>query len=163
MSDWRATEAHVVPQGITETSTTSKMPMGTVVKAQDVSSSSAGAGEFVYAKGVASTEAGSVVTIDEAGVTALAGANAKGRIGVAMSANVANQYGFYQVSGQASAKVASGFADNGVCYLTSTAGTVDDADVAGDLIKGMVGRSAISGGKATVEMNRPFVDDSADD
>jgi len=49
MADWRATESHVVSQGITETSTTQKMPIGTTVKAQDVATSSVGAGEFVYA------------------------------------------------------------------------------------------------------------------
>ena len=80
-----------------------------------------------------------------------------------MSANVASQYGWYQISGKGHAKVLTGFADNGVCYLTSTAGSVDDTDVAGDLVEGMMGRSASSGGKAYVELNRPYVDDTADD
>ncbi len=160
MADFKAMEAYIVPQGITVISSSAKLPLGTVIQAKDATD---GWAEFIYLKGVASTVAGSVVSFDEAGVSALAVANAKGRIGVAMSANVANKYGWYQISGKGSAKVASGFADNGVCYLTSTGGTVDDANVAGDLIKGMMGRSAISDGKATVELNRPFVDDSADD
>ena len=80
-----------------------------------------------------------------------------------MSINVASQFGWYQISGKGHAKVLSSFADNGICYLTSTAGSVDDADVAGELSTGMVGRAAISGGLAYVELNRPFVDNVADD
>ena len=159
-----STESWVNPQPIDETSTTEKLPVGTVISARDTDSSTdLGIGEFIYAKGVASTVVGSVVTIDEANVTALAAANAKGRIGVAMSANVASQFGWYQISGKGHAKVLTGFADDAICYLTGTAGSVDDTDAAGDLVKGMLGRSAISGGKAYVELNRPFVDDAADD
>jgi hypothetical protein len=159
-----STEAWINPQPISSTSTTAKVPVGTVVRAEDKDSSTAlGVGEFIYCSGVASTVVGSVVSIDEAAATTLASANAKGRVGVAMSINVASQYGWYQISGKAHAKVLASFADNGVCYLTSTAGSVDDADVGGDLVKGMIGRSAVSGGLAYVECNRPFVDDSADD
>ena len=159
-----STESWVNPQPIDETSTTEKLPIGTIISARDTDSSTdLGIGEFIYAKGVASTVVGSVVTIDEANVTALAAADAVGRIGLAMSINVASQFGWYQISGKGHAKVLSSFADNGICYLTSTAGSVDDADVAGDLIKGMVGRAAISGGLAYVELNRPFVDNVADD
>jgi|TARA_Y100000310_G_C20324791_1_gene642432 hypothetical protein len=160
---FRSTEAWVNPQAISDTSTTKKVPVGTVVRAEDKDSTALGVGEFIYALGVASTAVGSVCTIDEAGVTALATEDAKGRIGVAMSANVASQYGWYQISGKGHALVLTGFADNGVCYLTSTAGSVDDTDVAGDLVEGMMGRSAISGGMAYVELNRPYVDDTADD
>ena len=167
MANWAPQEGYIVPQAITATSTSQKMALGTVVKAHDVAGASGlGAGEFVYAKGVASTAIGSVCTIDEAGVTALASANAKGRIGCAMSANVASQYGWYQIAGKGVAKVKASFADNGVCYLTSTAGSVDDTAVAGDLVQGMMGRSAIdtpATGQAYVELNRPFADDTAND
>ena len=54
----------------------------------------------------------------------------------------------------------AGFADNGLIYCTSTAGSVDDAVVAGDLVVGAIGRSAISSGAATVELNYPFVTDA---
>jgi hypothetical protein len=163
MSDFKSIEAFVNPQQINEISATAKMPIGMTVRAEDKASTATGVGEFVYAKGVASTVVGSVVTVDEAGVTALAAANAKGRIAVAMAATVASKFGYYQISGMGSAKVLAGFADNGVCFLTATAGSVDDADVAGDLVKGMMGRGAVSGGLAVVELNRPFVDDVADD
>lgn len=159
-----STESWINPQAIDSTSTTEQVPVGTVVRAEDKDSSTdLGVGEFIYCVGVASTVVGSVVTIDEAGATTLATSNGKGRVGVAMSANVASQYGWYQISGKGHAKVLTSFADNGICYLTGTAGSVDDADVGGDLIKGMMGRSAISSGKAYVELNRPFVDDAADD
>lgn len=162
MSDFKSIETFVNPQPITEVSATAKVPIGMIVRAEDKATTAHGVGEFVYAKGVASTVVGSVVTVDEAGVTALAGANAKGRIAVAMGATVASKYGWYQISGKASAKVLASFADNGICFLTATAGSVDDAPVAGDLIQGMMGRGAVAGGVAVVEMNRPFVDDATE-
>jgi hypothetical protein len=79
-----------------------------------------------------------------------------------MSANVASQYGWYQISGKGVAKVLTGFADNAACYLTSTAGSIDDTLVAGDYITGMRGASAIGTpdtGLAEVELSRPWVSD----
>jgi hypothetical protein len=79
-----------------------------------------------------------------------------------MSANVANQFGWYQIQGKAVARVATGFVDNANLYATATAGTADDAVVAGDRIKNAVGASAIgtpSAGLAEVEIARPFMDD----
>jgi hypothetical protein len=97
--------------------------------------------------------------------TTLATANAVGPVATAMSANGANQYGWYQISGKGVAKVLSGFVDNADCYLTSTAGSIDDADVAGDYVSGLKGASAIdtpAPGLAEVEMWRPFVRDGLD-
>lgn len=159
---WKPQESYIVAQGIEDLSSSAKLPMGTIVKA---SHPSLGMGEFMYAKGVANTVVGSVAIIDEAGISSLASANGKGRIGCAMAANVANNYGWYQIGGKGVAKVLTGFADNGICYLTATAGSVDDAAVAGDLVQGMMGRSAVgtpSAGKAYVELNRPFVDDATE-
>jgi hypothetical protein len=78
---------------------------------------------------------------------------------VAMSISVASTYAFFQISGKGSAKVLASFADNANCYLTSTAGSIDDAIVAGDYITGLKGASGISAGLADVEMQRPFVTD----
>ena len=58
--------------------------------------------------------------------------------------------------------VLASFADNANCYLTATAGKIDDAVVAGDYITGIKGASAIdtpSTGLAEVELQRPFVTD----
>ena len=122
--------------------------------------------EYIYLTGVASTGAGSWVTFDELHITALAEANAKGRIAIAMAATVASTYGWYQIYGKNTvALCATAVADNGILYLTATAGRVDDTDVAGDLILGAIARAATAGDGATmtVELNYPHVDDSADD
>lgn len=117
--------------------------------------------EYIYLKGVASTVAGSWVSFDEAHETTLLTANAKGRVAVAMAATVASTFGWYQVYGKNTiAKALTGFADNGLIYATGTAGSVDDAVVAGDLVVGAIGRSALSSGVITVELNYPFVTDT---
>lgn len=149
---------------ITDTDTVQKVPLGTIVRAVDPDY---GAGEFIYLLGVASTAVGSWVTYsaDNFG-TALLAANAIGPVGIAMSANVASQYGWYQISGKAVGKVLASFADNGNVYATATAGSVDDAVVAGDLVFNAKGASAIdtpSTGLAEMEISRPFVKDGLDD
>ena len=143
---------------IAETSTTQLYPLGTRVQAQDATF---GVGEFIYLQGVASTNVGSWVTFEQdSGATALLVANAIGPVAVSMSANVASQYGWYQIYGKCpSALVLAGFADNANVYATATAGSVDDAVVAGDRVKNARGASAISGGAAEMELWYPFMDD----
>lgn len=119
--------------------------------------------EYIYLEGVASVEANSWVSFNADGDTELLVANAKGRVAIAMAAIVADKYGWFQVYGSATGKALTGFADGGRVYATATAGSVDDADVAGDLVAGAMGRSALSGGVATFELNYPFIDDAADD
>lgn len=147
-------------QPIADTSTVQQHALGLKVAAFDPTYLE---GEFVYAKGVASTAVGSWVLINEDDwSTSLLAANDIGRVGIAMSANVANQYGWYQVSGKAVGKVAAAFVDNANIYATATAGTVDDAVVAGDRVKCAKGASAIgtpSAGLAEVEINQPYMDD----
>lgn len=156
-------ENALIGQSIADTSTTAKHALGTRVRAKDPTY---GVGEFIYLKGVASTAVGSVVLFNaDDWSTSLATANDVGPLGVAMSANVASQYGWYQIYGKGVAKVLASFADNGDCYLTATAGSVDDADVAGDYIRGMKGASAIdtpSTGLAEVELAYPQVADGKD-
>jgi hypothetical protein len=91
-------------QPIATTSTVKNHDLGTIVQAVDPVY---GAGEFIYLLGVASTVIGSVVTYDGASTgtptyqTALAPATAQlGQpLAFAMSANVAAQYGWYQIGG----------------------------------------------------------------
>ena len=88
-------------QNIADTSTTQKHPLGMIVRATDPTY---GAGEFIYLLGVASTVVGSaVIWTATTYQTALApvGANKPQPIAVAMSANVAASYGWYQISGMA--------------------------------------------------------------
>jgi len=119
-------------QGISETSTTKRYPLGTRVRGIDPVY---GEAEFVYCLGVASTAVGDVVTIDGAWATARSGARSKGLIGVAMSANIASQYGWYCIFGVVPAKAGT-VAAGAQAYFTATAAQVDDAVVAGDFLAG---------------------------
>ena len=150
-------------QNIGDTSTTQNQVLGTIVQAVDVDSTAYGAGEFIYLKGVASTVLGSFVTYNaDDNSTALLAANAIGPVAVAMSINVASSFGWYQISGKAVGKALASYADNGLVYATSTAGSIDDAVVSGDRVKLAKGASAVdtpSSGLAEFEIQRPFMDD----
>jgi hypothetical protein len=135
-------------------------PLGTIVRANDPTY---GMGEFIFLKGLANTAVGSWVTYnDDDYSTTLLAANAIGPVAVAMSANVANQYGWYQIQGKAIGKALTGFLDNANVYATATAGSVDDAVVAGDRVKNAKGASAVdtpSTGLAEFEIDYPVMDD----
>ena len=138
------------------------LPYGTIVNAWDPTY---GAGEFIFLKGLDTTGVGTWVTYNlDDGSTALLAANAIGPVGVAMSANVASQFGWYQISGKAIGKCLASYADNGLVYATSTAGSIDDAVVSGDRVKNALGASAIgtpSTGLAEFEIQRPWMDDGS--
>ena len=88
-------------QPITDHSTTQNHPLGLEVDATDPTY---GPARFIYLLGVASTAVGSVVTFDASTyqtVLSAVGGNIPRPIAVAMSANVANEYGWYQIVGQA--------------------------------------------------------------
>lgn len=149
-------------QPIDDTSTTQRHELGLIVQAKHATY---GTGEFIYLLGVASTTANSWVTYnaDNFG-TALLAANAIGPVGIAMSANVASQYGWYQISGKAIGKALTGYVDNALVYATATAGSIDDAVVSGDRVKNALGASAVdtpSSGLAEFEIQRPFMDDGS--
>jgi len=93
-------------QPISSTSTTQKHPLGTIVRGVDPTY---GEGEFIYLLGVASTEVGSVslynATTYQTALITVSNGKLKGLpVGIAMSANVASQYGWYQISGNAVVK-----------------------------------------------------------
>jgi hypothetical protein len=152
-------ENALLGQPIGDTSLLQRHALGTIVRAKDPLY---GAGEFIYLKGAGSTAVGSVVLYNPDDFsTSLLAANDIGAVAVAMSANVAGQYGWYQVSGKAVVKAAT-VADNGNVYATGTPGTADDAVVAGDRIKNAKFASADgtpSAGLAECEIWRPFMDD----
>lgn len=151
----------LIGQLIAETSTTAKHRLGERVQAKDPVY---GVGEFIYLKGVASTGIGDwVLYAPDDYSTSLLAPNDIGFVAVSMSANVANQFGWYQIFGKVVGKVAAGFVDNANVYSTATPGTVDDAVVAGDRVKNAKGASAIgtpSAGLAEFEIAFPFVDDA---
>ena len=161
MSDFKIIGPVTFDQAIDETSAYKKAPLGMIVQAEDQASTDYGIGEFIYLVGVASTAVGECVTYDAGGfTTARAAADAVGGIALAMSANVASQYGWYQIQGRGVVKGLASLAADKLCYLTSTAGSVDDAVVAGDAIHFMETTSALdtpSTGLAEVTMIRPFV------
>ena len=85
-------------QPITTTDTVKNHDLGTIVQAVH---DTYGAGEFIYLLGVASTAIHNwvIYELDDWTTTRLV-ADAIGPVAVAMSANVANQYGWYQISGK---------------------------------------------------------------
>jgi hypothetical protein len=148
-------------QPIAVTESAAEHPLGTRVKGNHPTY---GAGEFIYLKGVADTVVGSWVTFSQDdNSTALLAANAIGPVAVAMSANVANKFGWYQIYGKAVGKALTGYADNALVYATATAGSVDDTVVAGDRVKLALGASAVgtpAAGLAEFEIQYPFMDDA---
>lgn len=158
---WRIRDEYIGAPVITDTDTVARVPLGTRLHAYDPVY---GDGEFIYLKGVASTAVGSWVTYNSDDFsTSLLAANDIGPTAIAMSANVASQYGWYQIFGKAIGKALTGFLDNANVYATATAGSIDDAVVAGDRVKNAKGASAVdtpSAGLAEFEIMYPFMDDA---
>jgi len=99
---WRITDQVAGSQPIADTSTTLNHPLGTIVRAKSDTAAS-GEGEFIYLTGVASTVVGDIVEYNTSFQTGLASIalTVPNPLAVAMSANVASQYGWYQISGEA--------------------------------------------------------------
>jgi hypothetical protein len=137
---------------------------GDIVRAVDPTY---GSGEFIYLKGLAATAIGTWVTYNaDDYTTTLLAANAIGPVAIAMSANLADYSGWYQIGGKAIGLVLASFADNANVYATATPGSVDDAVVAGDRVQNAKGASAIgtpSGSFAEFEIQRPFINDALAD
>jgi hypothetical protein len=155
---WRIKTGEIGYPAITDTDTTKKVPLGTIVTAVD---ETYGVGEFIYLTGVASTVVGSWVGIMPAtGATILATANGTYALGVAMSANVASQYGWYQISGVARALGLTSIThSSGFLALTGTPGSVDDASVIGDHIfnaRKTTTVHVVGTFLDTYQLNRPF-------
>jgi|SRR3990172_1924138 len=157
---WEIIDPIIGNQPITEVSTTQRHPFGLIVRAVD---STYGMGEFIYVKGVTSgaTNAWVLINADDFTTTLLA-ANAIGPVGVLMSTlDAATDFGWAQIEGKAIGKCLTSFADNGRVYITATAGSIDDASVAGDVVLGAKGASTttVDSGVADFEIHRPFVQD----
>ena len=138
-SGWFFTDGWTGQQQITDTSTTQNHPIGTTVQAKHATY---GVATFIYLKGVAATSAYNVVIFDQyANTTTRAVAGSRGPAAVAMSANVASQYGWYMIEGSAIVTCGTVSA-NAPLYATANPGSVDDAVVSGDMILGMVSKTA---------------------
>lgn len=157
---WRHTSGRIGLQAIAETSTTQQHELGLICEAEDPSY---GSGKFIYLQGLAATAIGTWVTYnaDDWSTTHLA-ANAIGPVGVSMSANVANQYGWYQIYGKVPVGLClTSFADNARVFITASAGYVDDASVAGDMVNNAKGASTSTARSAEFEIAYPFVDNAS--
>lgn len=147
-------------QPIATTDTVQNHRLGTIKEAEDPVY---GAGEFIYLKGVASTVVGSLVTYDQyLGTTTLAPATGgKGSVAVAMSANVASQYGWYQICGTAAVKAPNAMVvGTEVFMLAATPGSVDDAPVNGEQVLSATVSTTTgtpSSGLGLIQINRPFL------
>ena len=146
-------------QGIYVSDDVQDHALGTIVAATDTTY---GGGEFIYLKGVASTVIGSLVDYDQyLGTTTLSPATGGiGQVAVAMSANTANRYGWYQIQGTAAVKAPNAMTVGAdVFMLAATPGSVDDAPVNGEQIlnaKVTATTGTPSTGLALIQINRPF-------
>lgn len=150
-------------QPIAVNSATQNHPLGTIITAVDPNY---GTGEFIYLKGVASTVAGSVVTYG--GVSggfptyqttlAPATANLAVPLAVALSANVAAQFGWYQISGMAVAATNGTLAAGPAPVYLAGSGQLSSTAVAGKQVSGAINVTATgtpATGLAVVEIDRP--------
>lgn len=150
-------------QPIATTSTAQMHPLGTKVRAYDPTY---GEAEFIYLLGVANTVVGSVVTWggNSSGTpsfqTALAPstANLAQPLAVAMSANVAGQYGWYQLEGQAVVATNGTLTAGSPVYLAGS-GQLTSTQANGKQVLNAVSVTATgtpAAGQAVVEIDRPF-------
>lgn len=133
--------------------------------------------EYIYLAGVASNTANSWVHIvPTAGSTTAAGqltpvlavADGQGPLAISMAANTsATNYSWYQIYGISSGLVLASFDGTNGAFLclTATAGSLDDADVAGDTV---FGAAALTDrdttlGTSTFFLSYPFTIDVAAD
>jgi len=151
-------------QPIATNSDTQKHPLGTIVRARDPVF---GDGEFIYLKGIGSTVVGSMVIYKhDTGVTALSPDTAKSGapVAVAMSACVANEFGWYQIGGAAVIKKTAVKVDPAVAlrvFQSATTGRVMQTSATSKQILGATFSTAVTvtstTSTAVVTLNRPHV------
>ena len=115
--------------------------------------------EYIYMQGVASVAIGTWVTYDELFITTRLAANGLGAVAIAMAPiDATTSFGGYGIWGSFDGLCLANYADNAKVWATATAGSVDDADVAVDLIVNAVGRSArvVATGFAKFQIMYPF-------
>jgi len=137
-------------------------PLGTIVRAYDPTF---GEGEFIYLLGVVNTVVGLLVTWDASTFqTAILAstANLNQPVAVAMSANVATNYGWYQISGMATvlkSAVQVTVAPLKV-YISGTAGRIFVTSTSGKEIMGArtANLTTVTSTTSTVvvHLSRPF-------
>lgn len=124
-------------QPIANTETVQKHTLGTLVRASDPIF---GEGEFIYLLGAANTVVGLMVTYSATTYQTVLSPNTAGignSFAWAMAANVAAQYGWYQVSGLVVAKKTNvSWEPQKAVYQSATAGRVMDTVASGKQVAG---------------------------
>lgn len=162
---WRFVDNRVGAQPIVNTQTTQQQPLGTIVRAKDVSVNAYGEAEFIYLQGVTSTVAGLLVTYNATTyqTTILPStANLGQSVAVAMSANATKtSYGWYQICGMAVVlKTAVSVSPQVIMYISGTAGRVFATSTSGREIVNARGANLSSVtstcSSLVMQINRPF-------
>lgn len=160
---YQVTDNNVGAQPIGTTSTTQHHALGTIIRANDPTY---GGAEFIYLKGVASTVVGSLVSYNASTFQTVLGVAAERiprPLAVSMSANVANQYGWYQISGVAvvAKSSATSFAAGVALGLASTGTGLAIATSSGNEVHGALVAAVASAttGRTTVQVmvSRPHL------
>lgn len=163
---WVPVDTRLGIQPIANTQTTKAHDLGTIIRAVDPT---LGFGEFIYLLGVVGTLTGLMVYYDSNnGITVLtttSGVVNRGQpVAVAMSANVASQYGWYQIAGAATVlktavKVDPAFGIGMSVHLSATAGRVMQTSVASRQVIGarFAATATVTSTTSTaiVTLNRP--------
>jgi hypothetical protein len=156
------TEGRIGWPAITTRTSTAPIPVGSRTKAY---SSDYGEGEFIYLIGVASTTTGDMVTYNTTtyqSALSLTTAAQGAPVAVAMGANLAGSYGWYQVGGNAVIKkTAINFAPGVKVYVGGTAGRIKSTASAGKLVQNAKSANLASVASATstivVLIERPYL------
>jgi hypothetical protein len=124
--------------------------------------------EYVYLKGVTNCADGSWVVVAASWAPALAIADLQGMVAIANAAvDATTKFGWFTVWGVETALCLASFdGTNGAgTYLTGTAGSVDDTDVAGDAVHNAIGLTDrdTTTGMSSFQVSYPFVLDLATD
>lgn len=134
---WVVSSPNIGYQAVDTTDTVQNHPLGTKIRAYHATY---GEGEFIYLLGVGSTVTGSVVRYNATTYQTTLLVNTAVQVcpvAVAMSANVASQYGWYQISGNAVIKKTSVSVNPSVpIFISATAGRVKVVASAGLQIVG---------------------------
>lgn len=147
-------------QPIAVSSTVQNHPLGKIIRANDPTF---GQGEFVYLLGVASTVIGNTVTYNATTYQTTLSPNTvnnAGALAVAMSANLAAQYGWYQIGGLATVKKsATQVLPQAKVYQSATAGRWFPTSTSSKQVLGARGANLATVTSTTstwiVEINRP--------
>lgn len=135
-------------------STAAPSPVGTIVK-------DANGGEYIMLVAGEGIAVNQFVSFDENFVALKLAANAVGGVANCLVTLTTGQWAWFMYSTPAAGVTGScdTIAADKPCYIDATAGRVDDAVVTGDLVCGLISRTADTSNLATFQMTRPFVTD----